>query len=185
MTTELIFQEQQQQQQQLSLVEIEEYEQIVASVKKGLSEYDRKFRRRERKKRIASKKKTLKRARPKRNKHRDITDIFARILEVVSHQNSIAVTDTINKIKNTGSRPKFSESWGNDHGVMSVHFLQKVIRIDSHLMARYIPVLLHYGLMVIEYIKFRHGSIKKIPLITEKGRQFLGVYKEVRGMLLD
>lgn len=114
---------------------------------------------------------------------RDPIDIAAQILEVVSHQNLIAIKDVQKKTETPGNRTLFDEVKSNHHGVISVHYIRTLAHMSHDVVQYYVALLVEYGLMIVEYIKFKHGWIKKVPILTQKGRQFLDAHREVKGLL--
>lgn len=114
---------------------------------------------------------------------RDPIDIHAQILEVVARQDLMLVHQirkNNNEFRN-GSRNKNIRI--NKDGVISVDYVKRLAHMPIKVMYPYIERLVRYGMMEIQSLTIKRNSVKKIPVITDKGRAFLQCYNEIKSML--
>jgi len=111
---------------------------------------------------------------------RDEMDISAQILEVAARQDLMTANQVRRNAFRRGDHKRFRI---NKDGVVSVHQIRRLIHISQRILDPYIARLIRHGLMEIQNLTIKRHSIKHIPVITDKGRYFLQVYREIKNML--
>jgi predicted transcriptional regulator len=135
----------------------------------------------------ATKKKRITRRSTKGTRQRDVMDIFANILEILTRQ----VNYNLKNIKRCGKN--FIGKYRRDDSIVSLNSIKSKVGLSTLTLNEHTKTLREEGMITLDVFRWRNTRsmgkrksavvVRKIFKITAKGSRFLHVYREMRDLL--